>query len=82
MVDGDTGQKDIRPPAALTVGYPHPGTNLANIRPRDFYFVGTVNPVRHLLPMVVGLQQLVDRVQTECVIITAKGLVNSLRNRW
>jgi polynucleotide 5'-hydroxyl-kinase GRC3/NOL9 len=78
IVDADIGQKDIGPPAALTLGYPEPAQPLATVPPAAWYFVGTVTPAGHLLPMVVGTKQLVDAARAACVIINTTGLVHGV----
>jgi polynucleotide 5'-hydroxyl-kinase GRC3/NOL9 len=78
IVDADVGQKDIGPPAAITLGYPTPAQPLTTILPAAWYFVGAVSPVGHLLPMVVGTRQLVDAAQAACVIINTTGLVHGV----
>jgi polynucleotide 5'-hydroxyl-kinase GRC3/NOL9 len=76
MVDADVGQKDIGPPATITLGYPDP--SWAKVQPAALYFVGAVSPVGHLLPMVIGTRRLVDPAQGECVLINTTGLVQGV----
>jgi polynucleotide 5'-hydroxyl-kinase GRC3/NOL9 len=78
IVDADIGQKDVGPPAAITLGYPDQVQPLITVRPAAWYFVGTVSPAGHLLPMVVGTRQLVDAAQAACVIINTTGLVHGV----
>jgi polynucleotide 5'-hydroxyl-kinase GRC3/NOL9 len=78
LVDADIGQKDIGPPAAITLGYPALGQPLASVPPAAWYFVGAVSPVGHLLPMVVGTRQLVDVARSAWVIINTTGLVHGV----
>jgi len=51
VVDADIGQKDIGPPAAVTLGYPRLSTPLEEIRPVRFFFVGATSPAGRLLPL-------------------------------
>ncbi|MEW5791701.1 MAG: hypothetical protein AB1790_09550 [Pseudomonadota bacterium] len=55
------GQKDIGPPACITLGYLEPGRPLAALAPAAFYFVGAVSPRGHLLPMLVVARRLLVR---------------------
>jgi polynucleotide 5'-hydroxyl-kinase GRC3/NOL9 len=76
LVDADVGQKDIGPPAAITLGYPE--ASGAPVQPVAWYFVGAVSPVGHLLPMVIGTRRLVDAAQGECILINTTGLVQGV----
>jgi polynucleotide 5'-hydroxyl-kinase GRC3/NOL9 len=78
VVDADVGQKDIGPPAAITLGYPEPDHALQQIQPSAWYFVGAVSPVGHLLPTVLGTQQMVDAAQAPWVIINTTGFVEGI----
>ena len=78
LVDADIGQKDIGPPAAITLGYPTLGQPLKHTSPAGWYFVGAVSPVRHLLPMVVGTQQLIEQAQAQRVVVNTTGLVHGV----
>ncbi|MGQ4807556.1 hypothetical protein NKDENANG_00910 [Candidatus Entotheonellaceae bacterium PAL068K] len=78
LVDADVGQKDIGPPATITLGYPEPALPLAQVQPMGFYFVGAVNPVGHLLPMVVGTRQLVDAARAAVILINTTGFVHGV----
>ncbi len=76
LVDADVGQKDVGPPA--TVALAHLKQPLPEKRPLEaetLYFVGSVTPVGHLLPMVVGTRQLVDQSKAQVTIINTTGLV-------
>jgi polynucleotide 5'-hydroxyl-kinase GRC3/NOL9 len=75
LVDADIGQKDIGPPATITTGYPDAGARLKRIPPAGFYFVGSVGPFRHFLPMVVGTKLLVDAAEAAFVIVNTTGLI-------
>jgi len=78
IVDADIGQKDIGPPASLTLGYTGHGVELGAIAPASFFFVGAVSPVRHLLPMVVGVKQLTDLARAPFTIINTTGLIRGV----
>ncbi len=76
LIDTDVGQKDLGPPASLTLGYPEREQPLAALRPAAWYFIGATTPARHLLPMAVGLRQLLDVARALCVIINTTGFVH------
>jgi polynucleotide 5'-hydroxyl-kinase GRC3/NOL9 len=78
VVDADVGQKNIGPPATITLGYPEAAQRLAEVQPAALYFVGAVSPVGHLLPMVVGTQQLVERAHAPFVLVNTTGLVHGV----
>ena len=78
IVDADVGQKDIGPPTCITSGFPEPSGMLEAIAPSSFYFVGTVTPVRHLLPMVVGTKQVVDSSRAFVTVINTTGLIHGI----
>jgi polynucleotide 5'-hydroxyl-kinase GRC3/NOL9 len=78
VVDADVGQKNIGPPATITLGYPEAAQCLAEVQPAALYFVGAVSPVGHLLPMVVGTQQLVARARAPFVLVNTTGLVHGV----
>ena len=76
VVDTDVGQKDIGPPATLTLGYPQAAQSLAEVQPVAWYFIGATSPAGHLLPMTVGVRQLVDAARATCIIINTTGFVS------
>lgn len=78
VVDADVGQADIGPPAAITLGYPEVGQALVAVAPQAWYFVGAVSPVGHLLPMVVGVQQLTELARAPFVLVNTTGLVQGV----
>jgi len=75
VLDTDVGQKDIGPPATLTLGYPEVAQSLAEVSPVAWYFLGATSPARHLLPMIVGVRQLVDTARATYIIINTTGFV-------
>jgi polynucleotide 5'-hydroxyl-kinase GRC3/NOL9 len=75
IVDADVGQKDIGPPAAITLGYPDLFLDSVSIKPAAFYFVGSVSPAGHFLPMVVGAGLMVEAAASSFVIINTTGLI-------
>jgi polynucleotide 5'-hydroxyl-kinase GRC3/NOL9 len=75
FVDADIGQKDLGPPATISLAYLDVTTGLSQARLAGLYFVGSVSPVRHFLPMIVGTRRLVDAARAPFVIIDTTGLV-------
>ena len=73
LVDGDVGQKDVGPPATITLGYPQPG--LDEIPPEAIHFVGDTSPTGLFLPILVGLARMVGLAGTRPVIIDTTGLI-------
>jgi polynucleotide 5'-hydroxyl-kinase GRC3/NOL9 len=78
VVDADIGQKDIGPPASISLGYAESDVELSSVVPSSFYFVGAVSPTRHLLPMVIGTKLMVDIARSSHIIINTTGMVHGL----
>ncbi|HYQ92949.1 MAG TPA: Clp1/GlmU family protein [Candidatus Competibacteraceae bacterium] len=75
FVDADIGQKDIGPPATVSLGYLETAAGLSQSRLAGLYFVGSTNPIRHFLPIVIGTRRLVDAARAPFVIIDTTGLI-------
>jgi polynucleotide 5'-hydroxyl-kinase GRC3/NOL9 len=75
VIDADVGQKDIGPPTTLTLGYPDADGPWTHLQPAGMYFVGATSPVGHLLPMLVGIRQMLDAARASVVIINTTGLI-------
>jgi len=75
FVDADIGQKDAGPPATITLARVEPEGGLARTRPTALYFVGSVDPIGHFLPVVVGTRRMTDAAGTDVVVIDTLGLV-------
>jgi polynucleotide 5'-hydroxyl-kinase GRC3/NOL9 len=75
FVDGDVGQKDVGPPATISLAQLDGEGELARARPVRLYFVGDVDPVGHLLPMVVGTRRMVDAAGGDFVVADTPGLI-------
>lgn len=78
LVDADVGQKDIGPPATITLGYPQVSPERVPLVPSAWYFVGAVTPARHLLPVVLGTRQMVERARATYIIVNTTGFVHGL----
>jgi polynucleotide 5'-hydroxyl-kinase GRC3/NOL9 len=76
VVDTDIGQKDVGPPATLTLGYPEATQSLAEVLPVAWYFIGATSPAGHLLPMIVGLRHLLDSARAACIIMNTTGFIH------
>lgn len=76
IVDADVGQSDIGPPTTVGLGEPSVHfSSLKEIPPTALYFVGSTSPVGHLLPLLVGVRQMVDIARGKVVLINTTGLV-------
>ncbi|HAV42591.1 TPA: polyhydroxyalkanoate depolymerase, partial [bacterium] len=80
IVDADIGQSDIGPPTTIGLGMiKEPVEDLRKITPADLYFVGSLSPKGHLLPMVVGTRRMVEhafQLGAQKVIIDTTGLIS------
>lgn len=75
FVDADVGQKDVGPPATITLARFEGEAGLAHSLPSALYFVGNVHPVGNFLPMVVGTRRMADAADADFVVINTPGLV-------
>lgn len=75
LVDADIGQKDVGPPATITMGYTDGDPGLSAITPAAFYFVGSTSPVGRMLPLVVGTAHLARAADAPFVIIDTTGYI-------
>lgn len=75
FVDADIGQKDLGPPATISLGYLETAAGLSQARLAALYFVGSTNPIRHFVPIIIGTRRLVDAARAPFVIIDTTGLV-------
>lgn len=77
FVDADIGQKDIGPPATVSLGRAGSAAGLSGARLEAFYFVGHVNPVAHFLTIVIGTQRMVlAAADAPFVIVDTVGLIH------
>jgi polynucleotide 5'-hydroxyl-kinase GRC3/NOL9 len=75
FVDGDIGQKDVGPPATISLAYPRRDQPLANAEAAGLFFVGAINPSAHFITMVIGTRRVLDQATGDFVIIDTTGLV-------
>lgn len=76
VVDADIGQKDIGPPATVTLGYPRPAMALEEVAPEAFFFVGNTSPVGRLLPLAIGAARLSREARTPVVVVNTTGYIH------
>ncbi len=80
IVDADIGQSSIGPPTTIGLGVlERPVQRLEEVTIQGLYFVGSITPVGHLLPTVVGTAHLVRKalqLGIEKVLIDTSGLVS------
>lgn len=75
VVDSDIGQKNIGPPAAVTLARATGAVEPWATAPEAFYFVGSPNPVGRMLPLVIGTSRLVGVADAPFVIVDTTGYV-------
>ena len=75
LVDADIGQKEVGPPASITLAYPQSGLPAADSETAALHFIGGVNPMGHFLTLVTGTRDLTDRAEADVVVINTTGLV-------
>src|SRR3954452_22603628 len=75
FVDADIGQKDVGPPATVTLADFDAPVDFACAAATGTYFVGHISPFVHFLPLVVGTRQMVEAAGGEVVVIDTAGLV-------
>lgn len=79
-IDADVGQSVIGPPTTLGMALLEEAKEeLSGVEADRLYFIGATSPVRHLLPVVVGLRKLLDeawRKGAEFAIVDTTGLVS------
>jgi polynucleotide 5'-hydroxyl-kinase GRC3/NOL9 len=75
IVDADIGQKNIGPPATVTLAYFTGAVEQGATAPEAYYFVGSPNPVGRMLPLVIGTSRLVSAAEAPFVIVDTTGYV-------
>lgn len=78
LVDADIGQKDIGPPATVTLGRARTDEETTAAVAEAYYFVGATNPMGRLLPLVLGTMRLVELARAPFVLINTTGLVHGV----
>lgn len=77
IVDADIGQKNIGPPATVTLAYVAGAVEQWATPPEAYYFVGSPNPVGRMLPLVIGTSRLVSAAEAPFVIVDTTGYVEN-----
>jgi len=79
IIDSDIGQSDIGPPGTIGLGIlKKPVYSYSDIKLYDAYFIGDKTPSGHLLPMVIGTMDMVNKAfkyGVDGVVINTTGLV-------
>jgi polynucleotide 5'-hydroxyl-kinase GRC3/NOL9 len=76
LVDADIGQKDLGPPATITLGRAEQQVSrFDEMDILDMFFVGSVSPSGHLLPLVVGTRLLADNAMTPFLVVNTTGFI-------
>src|SRR3954447_14280689 len=75
FVDADIGQKDVGPPATVTLADFDAPVDFACAAATRMYFVGHISPFVHFLPLVLGTRQMMEAAGGEFVVIDTAGLV-------
>ena len=76
FVDADVGQKDVGPPATISLALLEGEVEFSNIQSEKLYFVGGTSPRGRMLPMIVGTRKLVDAADAPFLVIDTTGLVH------
>jgi polynucleotide 5'-hydroxyl-kinase GRC3/NOL9 len=79
LVDADVGQSTVGPPAAISGGLVARSIEAsAQVEPAASVFVGSISPMGHLLPCVVGTKRVSDRLEqlgAKAVVVDTSGLI-------
>ena len=84
-IDADIGQSNISVPG--TIGYVKLEGKLDNfdeIKATTVYFVGSITPTRHLLPIIVGIKKMLDRARedgVDIVVLDTTGMIKGIGGR-
>jgi polynucleotide 5'-hydroxyl-kinase GRC3/NOL9 len=74
LVDADIGQKDVGPPATVSLARASPA-GLGELRVEAMYFVGSFSPRGHFLPLLTGVKLMVEKASTEFVLVNTTGYI-------
>ena len=79
IIDADIGQSTIGPPATIGLATVEQRVeSLETLPVKAIYFTGTISPVRHLLPCVIGTKKMLDyamNLSSDRIIIDTTGFV-------
>jgi polynucleotide 5'-hydroxyl-kinase GRC3/NOL9 len=80
IVDADVGQSSLGPPTTIGLGLViQPFQSLQELPPAALYFVGSVSPQGHFLPVIIGTKRMVNRAQrleVDQVIVDTCGFIS------
>lgn len=77
FVDADVGQKDIGPPATITLAHVPARRAAPHLQPHAYYFIGSTTPMAHLLPMLAGSKRMLEAAaDADFVIVNTTGFVH------
>jgi polynucleotide 5'-hydroxyl-kinase GRC3/NOL9 len=75
IVDADLGQKEVGPPASVTLARATGDGERWTALLQTLYFVGSTSPVGRMLPLVVGMARLVAAADATFVIVDTTGYI-------
>lgn len=79
IVNSDLGQSEIGIPTTVSLSIPEKDfQSFEELSIYDWYFVGSTSPVGHLLPLLVGVKNLVNKAKSfgcELIILNTCGLI-------
>lgn len=79
IVNSDLGQSELGIPTTVSLSIPEKNfQNFEELSIFDWYFVGSTSPLGHLLPLLVGVKNLVDKAKSvgcEIIIVNTCGLI-------
>ncbi|PMQ01911.1 MAG: AAA family ATPase [Dictyoglomus sp. NZ13-RE01] len=79
IINSDLGQSELGIPTTVSLSIPEREFyNFDELPINDWYFVGAISPVGHLLPLIVGVKKLVERAKLfncELILVNTCGLI-------
>ncbi|MBI3328252.1 MAG: hypothetical protein HYZ81_16305 [Nitrospinae bacterium] len=80
IIDADVGQSSVGPPTTIGLGLvAHPLQTVRELAPQALYFVGSISPRSHLLPLLVGTKRMLDRgraLGVDHVLVDTTGFIS------
>ncbi len=85
IIDADVGQSDIGPPATIGFGVvAFVLEHLRDVAVQHLYFVGSISPKGHLLPIITGTRKMLDKAIArgiQKILIDTTGLISGQLGR-
>lgn len=75
LIDADIGQKDIGPPATVTLAEFSSLRELERNGVGGMYFVGSTSPRGHFMPLLVGTKLLAEAAEGEMAVVNTTGYI-------